>query len=84
MTATFSGRLARGIVNRFIEYAEAPGSPPPADYPVAYDAAKRLNALASQHGNSAFGAHWAGQGAPLAREMGAQELVLTLAREMAV
>ena len=83
LTATFSGRLARGIVNRFIEYAEAPGSPPPADYPVAYDAAKRLNALASQHGNSAFGAHWAGQGAPLAREMGAEELVLALAREMA-
>lgn len=82
LTATLSGRLARGIVNRFIEYAEAPGSPPPADYPVAYDAAKQLNAAASRHGNSEFGAHWAGQGAPLAREMGAAQLVATLAREM--
>jgi nitronate monooxygenase len=42
-----------------------------------------LNAAASQHGDSEFAAQWAGQGAPLAREMGAEELVLTLAREMA-
>ncbi|WP_425251622.1 NAD(P)H-dependent flavin oxidoreductase [Janthinobacterium sp. NFX145] len=84
LTSVLSGRLARGMVNRLIEYGEAPGSPPLADYPVAYDAAKQLNALASQHGNSEFAAQWAGQGAPLAREMGAEELVLTLAREMAV
>ena len=84
LTSVLSGRLARGMVNRLIEYGEAPGSPAPADYPVAYDAAKQLNGLASQHGNSEFAAQWAGQGAPLAREMGAEELVLTLAREMAV
>ncbi|MEG0881336.1 MAG: nitronate monooxygenase [Janthinobacterium sp.] len=83
LTATLSGRLARGIDNRFIEYAEAPGSPAPADYPVAYDAAKRLNALASQHGNSEFGAYWAGQGAPLARAMPAAQLISTLLGEMA-
>ncbi|MBE3024414.1 nitronate monooxygenase family protein [Janthinobacterium sp. GW458P] len=82
LTSVLSGRLARGIVNRLIEYGEAPGSPPPADYPVAYDAAKQLNALASRHGDSEFAAQWAGQGAPLAREMGAEALVLTLAREM--
>lgn len=84
LTSVLSGRPARGMVNRLIEHGEAPGSPLPAAYPVAYDAAKQLNALASQHGDSEFAAQWAGQGAPLAREMGAQELVLTLAREMAV
>jgi nitronate monooxygenase len=83
LTSVLSGRLARGMVNRFIDYVEAPGSPPPAAYPVAYDAAKQLNALASQHGDGEFAAQWAGQGAPLAREMGAEELVLTLAKEMA-
>src|SRR5450830_414559 len=83
LTSVLSGRPARGIVNRLIEHGEAPGSPPPAAYPVAYDAAKQLNAAASQHGDSEFAAQWAGQGAPLAREMGAEELVLTLAREMA-
>ena len=83
LTSVLSGRLARGMVNRLIEHGEAPGSPPPADYPVAYDAAKQLNALASRHGDSEFAAQWAGQGAPLAREMGAGELVWTLAREMA-
>ncbi|WP_426074367.1 NAD(P)H-dependent flavin oxidoreductase [Janthinobacterium sp. DSP2-3-3] len=83
LTSVLSGRLARGMLNRLIEHGEAPGSPPPAAYPVAYDAAKQLNALASQHGDSEFAAQWAGQGAPLAREMGAEQLVLTLANEMA-
>ena len=83
LTSVLSGRLARGMVNRLIEHGEAPGSPPPADYPVAYDAAKQLNAQASRHGDSEFAAQWAGQGAPLAREMGAAQLVAALLREMA-
>jgi len=83
LTSVLSGRLARGMVNRLIDHGEAPGSPPPADYPVAYDAAKQLNALASRHGDSDFAAQWAGQGAPLAREMGAAQLISTLRAEMA-
>jgi nitronate monooxygenase len=82
MTAVISGREARGIANRLIEHGEAPGSPPPAAYPVAYDAAKQLHAAASKAGNHEFAAQWAGQGAPLAREMGAAEMVRTLAEEM--
>lgn len=83
MTAVISGRAARGIVNRLIEHGEAPGSPPPAAYPVAYDAAKQLNAAAAKAGNHEFAAQWAGQGAPLAREMSAAEMVRTLVEEMA-
>ena len=83
LTSTFSGRLARGMVNRFIEYGEAAGSPPPAAYPVAYDAAKQLNAAATKLGNSEFAAQWAGQGAPLVREMPAQQLIETLVKEIA-
>ncbi|MFT3819384.1 MAG: nitronate monooxygenase [Rubrivivax sp.] len=85
LTAVLSGRPARGLVNRLIEHGEAPGSPPPAAYPLAYDAAKRLHAAAAAQGNiefaAEFAAHWAGQGAPLARELPAAELVQRLVDE---
>jgi nitronate monooxygenase len=81
LTTTLSGRPARGIVNRFIEHAEAAGRPDIAAYPVAYDAAKQLNAAAAKLGNSEFAAQWAGQGAPLAREMPTADLVATLVAE---
>ncbi|MAX33572.1 MAG: nitronate monooxygenase [Halomonadaceae bacterium] len=81
MTSVLSGRPARGILNRMIRHAEAtPGAMPPA-YPVAYDAAKRLNAAAAKRGDHNFAAHWAGQGAPLARELPAGELVNQLLQE---
>jgi nitronate monooxygenase len=82
LTPVLSGRPARGMVNRLIAHGEAVGSPPPAAYPVAYDAAKQLNAAAAKAGNHEFAAQWAGQGAPLAREMPAAELMQTLVEEM--
>jgi len=81
LTAALSGRPARGIVNRLIAHGEAEGSPFPAAYPVAYDAAKQLHAAAAKLGNHEFAAHWAGQGAALAREMSAAELIRTLVEE---
>ncbi|MVW72074.1 nitronate monooxygenase family protein [Bordetella sp. 15P40C-2] len=82
LTATISGRPARGMVNRLIEHGESAGSPPPSAYPYAYDAAKQLHAAASRLKNMEFAAEWAGQGAPLAREMPAAELVSTLVQEL--
>jgi len=82
LTTVLSGRPARGMLNPLITHGEAPGAPLPAAYPVAYDAAKRLNALASQAGSSDFAAQWAGQGAPLARVLPAAELVAQLLREL--
>ena len=79
LTAVISGRPARGIVNRLITHGEAEGAPPPAPYPMAYDAAKRLAA----QDQAAFGAHWAGQQAARAREMPAAELMAVLRTEMA-
>ena len=81
LTASLSGRPARGMVNRFILHAEAEDSPGPAGYPIAYDAAKQLNAAASKQGNHEFAAQWAGMGAPLARELPAAELVAQLVKE---
>ncbi|SEF81762.1 NAD(P)H-dependent flavin oxidoreductase [Marinobacterium lutimaris] len=84
LTSTLSGRPARGIRNRFIEYAEsAAGIEPPA-YPIAYDAAKQLNAAASKLGSSEFAAHWAGQSAPMVRELSAAQLIATLLRELSL
>jgi nitronate monooxygenase len=82
MTSAISGRPARGLVNRLIEHGSTPGSPPPAAYPLAYDAAKTLNAVASAHGNHDFAAQWAGVAAPLARELPAAKLIEELIKEM--
>ncbi len=81
ITSTISGRPARGMINRMYTEVDHPKAPELPDYPIAYDAAKALHAAASAQGNHDFAAMWAGQGAPLAREMPAAKLVETLVRE---
>ncbi len=83
VTSAISGRPARGIVNRFFDRIGAPGHPPIPDYPNAYDAAKALNAAATGKGVFDYSASWAGQGAALAREMPAAELLQVLEKELA-
>lgn len=82
LTASISGRPARGMFNRLIQHGDISGAPSPAGYPMTYDAAKQLNAAASRQDNHEFAAHWAGMGAPLARELPAAELVKQLMQEM--
>jgi len=82
LTSVLSGRPARGMVNRLITFGEKKGSPSPADYPLAYDATKQISGAASKLGNNEFAAQWAGQGAPLARELPAAELIGILLSEM--
>ena len=81
ITPAISGRAARGIANRMYELVNSPDAPPMPDYPIAYDAAKALHAAASAKGNHEFAAHWAGQGASMARELPAAELVEQLVAE---
>jgi nitronate monooxygenase len=52
------------------------------DYPIAYDLGKALHAAGKRAGEYGFGAQWAGQGAPLARQLGAADLVRELIAEM--
>jgi nitronate monooxygenase len=80
VTSVISGRPARGMVNRNFTSLEvnAPALP---DYPIAYDANKALNAAAAIQTSTDFAVQWAGQGAPLAREMPAAALVHLLAAE---
>jgi nitronate monooxygenase len=84
MTRAISGRPARCLRNRFTALGAgvAPGQVP--RYPIAYDAGKALHAAAKAARESGYGAHWAGQGAPLARALPAAELVAALAQELMV
>lgn len=81
MTTAISGRPARCITNDFCHLARefTRDSIPP--YPLTYALGKALAAAASAKGAHGFGAQWAGQGAALAREMPAGELVRTLVAE---
>lgn len=81
VTTAISGRPARGIVNRFIAEVGAPGHPSVPGFGIAYDAGKQLIAAAAKAGNAEFAAHWAGQGAALARALPAAQLVEVLQRE---
>jgi nitronate monooxygenase len=72
ITRAFSGRAARGLANRFTrEMASAPLAP----YPVQNALTRELRTAAAQRGNSGFLSLWAGQGAALAREVPARDLV---------
>jgi nitronate monooxygenase len=80
LTNLFTGRPARGIVNRYIRElgpmsAEAP------QFPLAAGASQPLRAAAEARGSTDFTPLWSGQAPSLAREMGAGELVATLVKE---
>ncbi|OAJ61659.1 2-nitropropane dioxygenase [Paraburkholderia ginsengiterrae] len=83
VTAAISGRPARGLINRMHTDVGSTDAPRLPDYPIAYDAAKALNAAARARGNTDFAVQWAGQGAPMARALPAAELVATLVSELA-
>ena len=81
ITAAISGRPARGMFNRLHQLGRDYAGQLPA-YPMVYDAGKALHQAAAAQGSSDYAAHWAGQGAPLARAMPAAQLVQTLVQEL--
>jgi nitronate monooxygenase len=82
MTRAISGRPARCLQNRFTVLGAGISARQVPSYPIAYDAGKALNAAAKTAHETGYGAHWAGQGAPLARALPAAELVAVLAAEL--
>jgi nitronate monooxygenase len=83
MTRAISGRPARCLRNAFTDLGARLESHRIPSYPIAYDAGKALNQAAKAAHDSGFGAQWAGQGAPLAREgLTAGQLVGMLAAEL--
>jgi nitronate monooxygenase len=80
LTRAFSGRPARGIVNRFMaEFDAHPEAVLP--FPLQNALTRPLRNAASKAGKAEFLSLWAGQGAPLARREPAAALVARLAAE---
>jgi nitronate monooxygenase len=81
LTRAFSGRTARGIVNRFMSAHEADA---PAAYPEVHHLTSPLRAAARAGGDAGAVNLWAGQGYPLAHELPAAEVVRRMAAEARV
>jgi nitronate monooxygenase len=80
LTRLFTGRPARGIVNRLIREVGAMSDLAPA-FPLAGGALMPLRAKTEPAGSGDFMALWSGQAMRLGREMPAAELTQTLAQE---
>jgi nitronate monooxygenase len=80
VTDVFTGRPARALSNRLTrELRPLHGMTP--DFPTPMLALAPLRRRAEQQGNREFSPHWAGQAAPLGREMPAEALTRALAEE---
>lgn len=77
VTRAFSGRPARGIVNRFMTEMEDAALP----YPLQNALTRPMRTAAAGQGRADMLSLWAGQGLRMARRQGAAELVARLARE---
>ncbi|WP_153814362.1 nitronate monooxygenase [Streptomyces sp. SUK 48] len=80
LTRAFTGRPARGLVNRFLREH---GPYAPAAYPEINHLTSPLRKAAAKAGDAQGMALWAGQGHRLARELPAGHLVEVLAAELA-
>lgn len=80
LTNIFTGRPARGLLNRAMRELGPLTADAPA-FPLAGQALAPLKAAAEAKGSGEFGSLWSGQAARLGREMPAGELTRTLARE---
>jgi nitronate monooxygenase len=80
LTNLFTGRPARGIVNRYIrEVGPMSADAPP--FPLAAGASQPLRSAAEAKGSTDFTPLWSGQAPTFAREMGSGQLVATLVKE---
>jgi nitronate monooxygenase len=82
MTNVFSGRPARGLINRAMREIGPMSDAAPA-FPTAGTALAPLKKQAEAAGDTAFTSLWAGQAASLGRETGAGDLTRQLAADAA-
>jgi nitronate monooxygenase len=82
LTRAFSGRPARGIVNRFMDTLEAADMPKPIlPFPLQNALTRPLRQAAGRAGRAELLSLWAGQGVRLARQQSAADLVCRLKAE---
>ena len=79
VTRAFSGRAARGIVNRFMREIDAAGDVLP--FPLQNSLTRPLRTAAATQGRAEFLSLWAGQGVRMARRQSAADLVAALVKE---
>jgi nitronate monooxygenase len=80
ITEKFTGKPARGLVNRYMREMNASNAPQLA-FPAQGALSGPLRAASGKAGNPDYLAMWAGQAAPLSRELSAAQLVVTLEQE---
>jgi nitronate monooxygenase len=80
LTRAFSGRPARGIVNRFMREVD-PHPDAILPFPLQNALTRPLRTAAAKAGRAEFLSLWAGQGVRMARRQGAGDLVTRLAAE---
>ena len=80
LTNVFTGRPARGLINRLVREM-GPMSDIAPQFPVTANSVQPLRTAAEQKGSADFTALWAGQAAALGREAGAAELTRQLAAD---
>ncbi len=78
VTAAFSGRPARGVVNRYMREMEGADLP---DFPLMNAMTGPLRGASAKEGGGEFMSLWAGQAHALNREAGTGELLEQLAEE---
>jgi nitronate monooxygenase len=78
LTNLFTGRPARGIVNRIMRELGPIGATTPA-FPLATSAIAPLRAAAEQRGSADFSPLWSGQNASGCKELPAADLTRELA-----
>jgi nitronate monooxygenase len=84
ITRAFSGRPARGIVNRFMTEVESDHATDAIlPFPLQNALTRPLRSAAAKQGRAEFLSLWAGQGVRLARRESAAELIARLAQETA-
>ena len=82
VTRAFSGRPARGIVNRFMQEVESGASAGDIlPFPVQNTLTRPLRTAAAKQGRAEYLSLWAGQGLRMARRQSAAELVARIVRE---
>ncbi len=81
LTRAFSGRPARGIVNRFMTEVESGRDDAILPFPLQNALTRPLRAAAAKAGRAEFLSLWAGQGVRMARRQTAAVLVARLVKE---
>lgn len=81
ITRAFSGRPARGIVNRFMQTVDAGGADAILPFPLQNQLTRPMRTAAGKAGDAAYLSLWAGQGTRMSRRIATADLMAALDRE---